>query len=774
MDFYPKDNSLLYITNVIGTENLLKASVNNIDFDLIENQFYNTTTSNNNTATTIDYNIKYKKDNKSQRLIDRFIYCSSTETMGGKVPSDGVPRSEADDGTSTPNFYYGTSKREAEDVVRQFGSTYQLDYIILRPTGIYGKNDDFSLFELIQAVSYGLMFFIPSFASGSVMYTHVDDIVQSILLSISKKKDIQINTSRPDKGMSYRDCIVFLNEKLNRMKPRLELPFGIVSPVITCVGSIMYLFKKKQFLYKPDTLERMKEDRIFNIQRAKRELGYRPQYTLKQGLNVTVEEYLENERISYYPMSPLLIFTNLSLKAVDWAFSHGLTMIKKPTQSEIDNKVTTVTHLPFSLLPSSLDEKLLHQSIQLSTDFNLLVHNIAKDFNYLQSTLKNVPDQFTQNLLNIHRIVEEEGVKQPVTLGIFRSDYMIHQPTDNDNDSKLYQVELNTISSSFGSLSSKVFDLHRFLIGSNQLSEYDYHLDRLPQNRSAKNIADTIAKAFKLYNNPKAVVMMIVQDGERNIFDQKFIEYNLWNDHGVRMIRKTLREVNDGAKLDGSGKLVIDGEEIAISYYRAGYTPTDYHGQEEWDARLLIERSRSIKCPTISNHLVGAKKIQQDICRPGVLERFIEDKEISERMRRSFTGLYSLSKLDIDQDIVKRAIANPNGFVMKPQREGGGNNIYNSGVRHALETMSPDELSSYILMDKIEARPFKTHIVRDRELIEIEALYELGIFGLYISTDKNSIHLNEPGGLLLRTKTSSSDEGGVAAGFAVIDSIILK
>eukprot|EP01132_Coremiostelium_polycephalum_P009635 gene9635-11811_t len=108
---------------------------------------------------------------------------------------------------------------------------------------------------------------------------------------------------------------------------------------------------------------------------------------------------------------------------------------------------------------------------------------------------------------------------------------------------------------------------------------------------------------------------------------------------------------------------------------------------------------------------------------------------------------------------------------MKPQREDGGNTIYNSGVRHALETKSPDELSSYIIMDKIEALPFKTHIVRDCELIEIEALYELSIFGLYISTYINLIHPNDPCGLLLRTKTSSSAEGGVATGF---DSILLK
>ncbi len=48
---------------------------------------------------------------------------------------------------------------------------------------------------------------------------------------------------------------------------------------------------------------------------------------------------------------------------------------------------------------------------------------------------------------------------QPVMLGIHRSDYMMHdvgKETEN-----ILQVEFNTISSSFGCLSSRVSQLHR-------------------------------------------------------------------------------------------------------------------------------------------------------------------------------------------------------------------------------------------------------------------------------------------------------------------------
>jgi len=44
---------------------------------------------------------------------------------------------------------------------------------------------------------------------------------------------------------------------------------------------------------------------------------------------------------------------------------------------------------------------------------------------------------------------------------------------------------------------------------------------------------------------------------------------------------------------------------------------------QEWKARLLMEQSSAIKCPSISYHLAGSKKIQQELAKPGVLERYL-------------------------------------------------------------------------------------------------------------------------------------------------------
>ena len=110
------------------------------------------------------------------------------------------------------------------------------------------------------------------------------------------------------------------------------------------------------------------------------------------------------------------------------------------------------------------------------------------------------------------------------------------------------------------------------------------------------------------------VVVFVVQDGESNSVDQRLLEYGLWNAHGLRVLRRSLGELNRTAELqshtasDGTAarRLVLDGAvEVSVVYYRAGYTPDDYPSEAQWDARLLVERSAAVKCPSIDYHLTG-------------------------------------------------------------------------------------------------------------------------------------------------------------------------
>ncbi|KAK3257568.1 hypothetical protein CYMTET_33350, partial [Cymbomonas tetramitiformis] len=99
--------------------------------------------------------------------------------------------------------------------------------------------------------------------------------------------------------------------------------------------------------------------------------------------------------------------------------------------------------------------------VALTEICNKLTDAISKDEPYLRETLAEVcqSDPFTAKLMEIFESSREEAAKYDAALGILRSDYMVDAPTG-----ALLQVELNTIASSFGCLSTLVSRMHRSLV----------------------------------------------------------------------------------------------------------------------------------------------------------------------------------------------------------------------------------------------------------------------------------------------------------------------
>jgi hypothetical protein len=120
-------------------------------------------------------------------------------------------------------------------------------------------------------------------------------------------------------------------------------------------------------------------------------------------------------------------------------------------------------------------------------------------------------DHFTGKLVEIFKQVNDEGVKQQLRLGtkygrnlasanyklnivylfirlikgINRSDYMQHDVTGDHRS--LLQVEINTIASSFASLSTRIYEMYRDL-------EPQY-TGSLPVNEALQNISQGLALA---------------------------------------------------------------------------------------------------------------------------------------------------------------------------------------------------------------------------------------------------------------------------------------
>lgn len=452
-------------------------------------------------------------------------------------------------------------------------------------------------------------------------------------------------------------------------------------------------------------------------------------------------------------------------KAKDFALVQGNLMRQR---NSIDRDA--IHFVPFTLLPTPFPRQELVRALNLQPLLQDLMFKLSHDDEFLRETFKNTvkADEYTKKMFNIYEaIMKQGGPTQDVEIGIYRSDYFYCCASQ-----ALKQVEINTVAASFGALTSGIVPQHKYVLQEAGLGHLAEHV---PENHSKEGLAWVLCEGWRIYGKLEAAILFVVEDVTFNIGDQKAQELEVKRQcPGVGVLRRTISEIARKGFLNQDKCLMLDNREVAVIYWRCGYIGEHFKGERDWDARLMLERSRAVKCPSINGQLAGFKKVQQVVANPGVLERYIQDRNLLEAVRSAFTGLYSMDNDECGDKAAEMAMKNPEKFVLKPQKQGGGNNVYGEDIRPFLAKMkNPEERSGYILMDLMEPPTSSNYIIRPGKKTEISTcISELGIFGIFVG-DKNGLRVNSQVGQMLRTKMSHSNEGGVAAGFGSLDSPLL-
>jgi glutathione synthase len=101
--------------------------------------------------------------------------------------------------------------------------------------------------------------------------------------------------------------------------------------------------------------------------------------------------------------------------------------------------------------------------------------------------------------------------------------------------------------------------------------------------------------------------------------------------------------------------------------------------------------------------------------------------------------------------------------VLKPNCEGGGNNLWGEEGYRALEQVTPNERTMYILMEKIQTKPIENVLVGGSKYEKTLCDYEVSCFGVIQGKGKE-LTQNDTVGHLIRIKPSTEREGGIFAG----------
>lgn len=190
------------------------------------------------------------------------------------------------------------------------------------------------------------------------------------------------------------------------------------------------------------------------------------------------------------------------------------------------------SHAPVAAFPSSIDRTQFQLLRDLQPVYNILIDRISRDREFLLSTHTDVrkQDDFTDRLLQLYETLPPDRLAVgQVQLGIHRSDYMINRKDDGSENP--LQIEINTIASSFGCLSSKVGPFHRYMLSRHKNEEYfnkmltsakvgydiNYGIDNIPDNVAQRMQAFILSLAHVVFGDNSAIMLFIVQPNEKNV-----------------------------------------------------------------------------------------------------------------------------------------------------------------------------------------------------------------------------------------------------------------
>jgi nucleoside-diphosphate-sugar epimerase len=220
--------------------------------------------------------------------IDKFILVSSQAAAGPSL--DGQP---VDDGnTSHPVSDYGRSKLLAEEEVR--GYKDRLPVVILRPTSVYGPRD-VDVYELFRWSSRGLTLEM----TGGDRYLnlcYVEDLTSALLLSAENRTESGsayfVAENRSYSWSEFRAVLL----STGGIKARaIKIPYG-AAYLLGLASEIGSLFTRRPALANRQKVrEAAQRYWLCDVGKIENELGFRAEYPLQKGLELTWQWYRKNK-----------------------------------------------------------------------------------------------------------------------------------------------------------------------------------------------------------------------------------------------------------------------------------------------------------------------------------------------------------------------------------------------------------------------------------------------------------------------------------------------
>jgi nucleoside-diphosphate-sugar epimerase len=225
--------------------------------------------------------------------LQRFVHMSSLGVYAarhhhGTEETEPLPARHTDGYTQT--------KVEAEQLVMQYYRDFGIPIVVLRPGFIYGPRDRTVMPRLIENLRQGKVRYLGGKGKRALNTIYVRNLVDAVFLALDHPQAVgQIYNLTDGEKVSKRQFIETICDALNLPKPTRSVPLWLAR-------FLTGWMERWARLRGATTAPRLTRARLkflglnldFSIEKAKRELGYRPRVGFDRGMQETMAWYKQN------------------------------------------------------------------------------------------------------------------------------------------------------------------------------------------------------------------------------------------------------------------------------------------------------------------------------------------------------------------------------------------------------------------------------------------------------------------------------------------------
>jgi nucleoside-diphosphate-sugar epimerase len=190
---------------------------------------------------------------------------------------------------------YAVTKAQADALVQRYIAEKGLPAVVLRPGTMFGPGDGVNFGRMADRLKAGKAIVIGS-GRNALPFVYVTDAVEGMILAGFESCAVgRVYNLSNDQPLTQKEIWSAIGQEIGVEMPRLHVPYSLLYALAVVAERAVLSDRRRQPLVTRLGIKMFGTENRHSIDKARRELGYRPRISIREGVHLAACWYLQRQ-----------------------------------------------------------------------------------------------------------------------------------------------------------------------------------------------------------------------------------------------------------------------------------------------------------------------------------------------------------------------------------------------------------------------------------------------------------------------------------------------